>query len=70
MFSTNKRIKQMADFDCLKTQVMIWRKIVMRIINTILTNQGYIVAFKFCYSVYAARKNDKFNIPEFKGIIK
>ena len=34
--------------------------------NTILANQGYLVAFKFCYSVYAARKNDRFNIPKIK----
>ena len=37
--------------------------------NTILSNQGYLVEFKFCHSVYAARKNDRFNIPKIKGHI-
>ena len=42
----------------------------MRIIHTRLTNQRYIFAFKFYYTVYAARNNDKFNIPKIKGITK
>ena len=67
---SNERIKQIIDWDFFKTQVMIWSKIGMRIIHTRLTNQRYIFAFKFYYTVYAARNNDKFNIPKIKGITK